>query len=155
MKVQIDSNNYLTGNYCLVGDLDNSIPMENLPEGEQIYYTAYKIVSEVIENKITVNEEVKKQREIKIPILDESEIETGEFNTEMVDYIDIEPVDKITYETKYHYELDDTKKMEIDELISKFPSDDGLKPITISEVSNRVTNVQVALCELYERLELS
>ncbi len=155
MKVQIDSNNYLTGNYCLVGDLDNSIPMENLPEGEQIYYTAYKIVSEEIENKITVSEEVNKQRVIKTPILDESGVETGEFNTEIVDYVEIEPVERITYETKYHYELDDTRKMEIDDLISKFPSDDGLNPITINEVSDRVTNVQVALCELYERLELS
>lgn len=155
MKVQIDSNNYLTGNYCIVGDLDNSMVMDNLPEGEQIYYTAYKIISEEIENKITVNEEVKKQREIKIPIFDDLGIETGEFNTEIVDYIDLEPVEKITYETKYHYELDDTKKMEIDELISKFPSNDGQTPITITEVNDRVTNVQVALCELYERLETS
>ncbi|WP_313069744.1 hypothetical protein [Lacrimispora sp.] len=155
MKVQIDSNNYLTGNYCLVGDLDNSIPMEILPEGEQIYYTAYKIVSEEIENKIIVNEEVKRQREVKFPVFDEEGNETGEFNTEIVDYVEIEPVERITYETKYHYELDETKKKEIDDLIDKLPSDDGSKPITISDVSNRVTNVQVALCELYERLELS
>lgn len=153
MKVQIDNNNYLTGNYCIVGDLDNSVVMDNLPEGEQIYYAAYKIVSEEIENKITVNEEVKKQREIKIPIFDESGIETGEFNTEIVDYIDLEPVEKITYETKNHYELDITKQKEIEDLIEKFPTNDGQNPITITEVNDRVTNVQVALCELYERLE--
>lgn len=155
MKVQIDSNKYLTGNYCTVGDLDNSIVMDILPDCEQIYHTAYKIVSEEIENKIIVYEEVTKQKEVQSPIFNEEGNDTGKYNTEIVDYTEIEPVDKITYVTDYHYELDDSKKKEIDDLIKKLPSGNDSKPITITDVSDRVTNVQVALCELYERLELS
>lgn len=43
----------------------------------------------------------------------------------------------------------------MDYLIKKFPTNDGENPITINEVNDCVTNVQVALCELYERLQTS
>lgn len=154
MKVQIDENSYLTGSYCIIGSLDNSIEMENLPDSLPIYYPAYKIVSEQIEKKITVDEDVRKTREIQVPIYDEEGNETGEYNTIPEEYVVIEPVEKITYETVHHYEFDETRKTEIDDLIKKLPSDGGgAMPTTIAEVSDRVTNVQVALCEIYERLE--
>ena len=32
MKIQLDENNYFTGNYAMVGDIENSIEIECLPE---------------------------------------------------------------------------------------------------------------------------
>ncbi len=155
MKIQIDQNNYLTGNYAMVGNLDNSIDMPSLPDSDPIFYSAYKILSKVIEEKVIVNESVLKHGEISVPILDDEGNDTGEVKTITGDYYEVEPVEKIIPRIECYYELDDSRKNEIDDLIKKLPSGDDSKPITITEVSDRVTNVQVALCELYERLELS
>ena len=32
MKVQLDNNGYFTGNYAIIGDIENSFEIESLPE---------------------------------------------------------------------------------------------------------------------------
>ena len=155
MKVQIDSNNYLTGSYSDIGDSSiNSIDMDSLPDCEPIYYSSYKIVPKQIEKTIIVIEEVLKQREIAIPVLDENDNETYELETQIEEYIETIPVEKSVTETEYHYELDEDKKAEIDAVLASLPSESAIKPVTLTDINNQLTDVQIALCSLYERLEV-
>lgn len=114
MKIQIDSNHYLTGAYCYVGNIDNSVEMEQLPECDMQYYTAYKLLSKEVGKTITVYEEVNKEETIEMPILDDNGNETGETKKEIISYKSMEPVEKIVKETVYYYELDKVRKSEID-----------------------------------------
>ena len=41
-KVLLDENNYFTGNYAVVGDVENSVNAESLPNDDRKYFTAYK-----------------------------------------------------------------------------------------------------------------
>ena len=41
-KVQLDDNGYFTGSYAIVGDVENSVNAESLPQDERKYFTAYK-----------------------------------------------------------------------------------------------------------------
>lgn len=146
MKVQIDNNNYLTGNYAMVGSLENSIEMPNLPDGDMVFYPAYKILSRIIEEKVIVNETVLKQREVQVPVLDEEGNPTGETKTIIEEYYEIEPVEKIIEHTEYYYELDSVKKQAIiDELAQPLKP----QPPTLPEVVAQVNNIQSALIELY------
>lgn len=140
MKVQIDENKYLTGNYCLVGNIDNSIQMASLPDDDFIYFKAYKLLSRLEDKKVTVNEPVVKQRPVEHPILDADGNETGETETVMEDYIVIEPVEKIIQETVYFYELDINKKEKIQEELKNFDPDKSIydtKLLDYDEVQNQ------------------
>lgn len=151
MKVQIDSNGYLTGGYCNVGDIDNSMNMDNLPDCEVVYYPAYKILSKEVEEIITVMEEVPKQRPITFPILDEEGNDTGETETKTEEYTEIVPVEKVVTKTEYYYELDEAKKAEIDDIL-KNPIPEENKPTEIDEINQQITDMQLVLCDLYELL---
>lgn len=146
MKVQIDSNNYLTGNYAMVGDLENSIEMSNLPNDDMVFYTAYKILSRIIEEKVIVDELVLKHREVQVPVYNEERNPTGETTTQIEDYYEMEPVEKIIEHTEYYYELDTVKKQAIQDEISQPPKP---QPPTLPEVVQQVNNIQMALIELY------
>lgn len=147
MKVQIDQNNYLTGNYAMVGDLANSIEMSALPNDDMVFYPAYKILSRIIEEKVIVNEPVLKQREVEIPVLDEEGNPTGETTTTIEEYYEIEPVEKIIERTEYYYELDTVKKTAIQDALSQPPKPE---PPSLPEVVQQVNNIQLALIELYD-----
>lgn len=149
MKVQIDSNNYLTGNYCKVGSIDNAIEMDSLPDDQPIYYTAYKLLSREIQKTITVMEEVTKYRDVVVPILDDLGNDTGETETKQEPYTVMEPVQKSVPVTEYYYELDTAKKAQIDEVLNNLPTE---KPIDIKELSNQVTDMQLSICDIYESL---
>ena len=41
-KVQLDDNGYFTGNFAIVGDVENSVNAESLPNDDRKYFTAYK-----------------------------------------------------------------------------------------------------------------
>ena len=41
-KAQLDDNGYFTGNFAVVGDVENSVNAENLPNDDRKYFTAYK-----------------------------------------------------------------------------------------------------------------
>lgn len=151
MKVQIDNNKYLTGNYCQIGNIDNSIEMESLPKSEPIYYTAYKLLSREEERMTTVMEEVPKQRPITVPILDEDGNETGETEEIMEDYTELEPVEKPVKFTVYYYELDEAKKKEIDDMLENLPSIIE-NPLTLSDLNDQINDVQNILIELFERM---
>lgn len=146
MKVQINSNNYLTSNYAMVGNLENSIEMSNLPNDDIVFYPAYKILSRIIEEKIIVDELVLKHREVQVPVYDEEGNPTGETTTQIEDYYETEPVEKIIEHTEYYYELDTVKKQKIQDELNQPP-----KPNlpTLEEVAQQVNNVQVALLDLY------
>ncbi len=149
MKIQIDSNKYLTGNYCKVGSIDNAIEMDSLPDSDPIYYTAYKLLSREIQKTITVMEEVTKYREVVVPILDGEGNDTGETETKQEPYVVMEPVEKSIPVTEYYYELDTAKKTKIDEDLNNLPVE---KPIDIKELSNQVTDMQLSICDIYESL---
>lgn len=113
MKIQVDESLYLTGNYCKIGSLDNSIDMESLPDDEVVYYPAYQILSKQVDKPITVYESVEKEREIEVPVLDEEGNETGEYTEGTETYTEVVPVEKIIQETVYYYQLDESKLEEI------------------------------------------
>lgn len=118
MKVQIDSELYLTGSYAITGDLNNSIEMEALPEGSPTFYPAYKILSKQQEKVVVVNESVEKTREIRMPIFDEETgEETGEYTIINETYYEVEPVEHKVEYTVYYYELDEVKKAKIQHAI--------------------------------------
>lgn len=143
MKIQIDSNNYLTGAYCYVGNIDNSVEMEQLPECDIQYYTAYKLLSKEIDKVILAYEEINREETIKIPILDNNGNETGETKEEIISYKSMEPVEKIIKETVYYYELDEAKKFEIDKIIQSSSN---------PKTSQEIIDLQLAICELYEKI---
>lgn len=143
MKIQIDSNNYLTGAYCYVGNIDNSVEMEQLPECDIQYYTAYKLLSKEIDKVILAYEEINWEETIKIPILDDNGNETGETKKEIISYKSMEPVEKIVKETVYYYELDKARKSEIDKIIQSSSN---------PKTSQEIIDLQLAICELYEKI---
>jgi len=154
MKVQIDENRYLTGSYCTVGGLDNSIEMKSLPECNPIYYMAYKIMYEQLEHKFVVAEEILKEREVNLPVLDEEGNETGETYVDIEYYYEVEPIEKVEYEDRYYYELDEAKKKEIDKALEDLSIKEPEKnTITIEDLSNKITSIQMALCDIYEGIE--
>lgn len=113
MKIQIDSNDYLTGGFCIIGNLDNSIEMDAFPEDEALYYPAYQLLSKEIIKTITVNEPILKQREETFPIFDGDGNDTGETITEIVEYYEDNFIEKEVVEIEYYYQLDEYKKQQI------------------------------------------
>lgn len=85
-KVQLDDNGYFTGNYAVVGDVENSVNAERLPNDERKYFTAYKGIP------------TEKQ-------VEEIYIDGEEEKTRLVDIV------------VYEWELDESKKAEIDSYI--------------------------------------
>ncbi|WP_342759417.1 hypothetical protein [Kineothrix sedimenti] len=112
MKIQIDSNNYITG-WSIVGISNGSVDMDYLPEDEVIYYPAYQLLSKEIIKTITVNEPILKQREETFPIFDGGGIDTGETITEIVEYYEDNFIEKEVVEIEYYYQLDEHKKQQI------------------------------------------
>jgi hypothetical protein len=122
--------------------------MESLPEDQNIYLPAYQILSKVIQVPKKVMVEVDKEREEEVPVLDEDGNETGEYTKVMVPYKDWEEVEQMVPTTQYYYQLDETKKAEIDEAIANPP--EVKKPITVEELNNHVLDTQLMISELYE-----
>lgn len=143
MKIQIDSNNYLTGAYCYVGNIDNSVEMEHLPDCDVQYYAAYKLLSKEIDKVILAYEEINREETIEIPILDDNGNETGETKEEIISYKSMEPVEAIVKETVYYYELDEARKSEIDKTMQSSSN---------SKTSQEIIDLQLAICELYEKI---
>lgn len=136
MKVQIDENKYLTGSYCLVGNIENSIEMDSLPNDNAVYFPAWKILSKQVDKKVIVNEPVEKERIVQQPVLDEEGNETGETIDVVEKYTVIEPVEKIIPETVYYYELDTEKKNAIQEELDK-PVEPVTPPLTPDEIQKK------------------
>lgn len=143
MKIQIDSNNYLTGAYCYVGNIDNSVEMEHLPDCDVQYYAAYNLLSKEIDKVILAYEEINREETIEIPILDDNGNETGETKEEIISYKSMEPVEAIVKETVYYYELDEARKSEIDKTMQSSSN---------SKTSQEIIDLQLAICELYEKI---
>lgn len=154
MKVQIDEKRYLTGSYCTVGGLDNSIEMDSLPNCEPIYYGAYKIIHESIPYMVESEREVKRERSVEIPILDEEGNETGEVGIEVEVYYEMEPYEIRMFRDEYHYELDEKMLSEIKKKI-EYLENYVPKPIpTTEEINEKVVNLQQILCGMYETMNL-
>lgn len=151
MKIQIDSNLYLTGNYCIVGSMDNAVEMDKFPECESIYYSAYQILSKTVDKPVIVYEEIIKELPISIPIFDENG-EVIEYEEDIVESPEIEPKEIIVQETEYYYQLDENKKNQIDYEILNPPVIE-VPPTPMDEVNNKITNIQLVLSELYEILD--
>lgn len=113
MKIQIDSNSYLTGSSCILGGSDDSIEMDSLPDDKEVYYPAYQLLSREVMKLITVNEPVLKQKDVDVPILDEDGNDTGETETKSVEYYEDNFVEKEIVEIEYYYQLDENKKQQI------------------------------------------
>lgn len=143
MKIQIDSDNYLTGSYCQVGNIDNSVEMKHLPDCDAQYYAAYKLLSKEVGKTITVYEEVIREETIEVPILDNNGNETGETKEEVISYKSMGPVEKIVKETVYYYALDEARKSEIDKTMQSSSN---------SKTSQEIIDLQLAICELYEKI---
>ena len=79
MKVQLDENNYFTGNYVIIGDIENGVEAEGLPE-ELTYKNAkaWKYENGVWsfdEQKYAIIlEEIKKEEERQATILDNEQL---------------------------------------------------------------------------------
>ena len=68
-KVQLDDNGYFTGNYAVVGDVENSVNAESLPQDERKYFTAYKgIPKEKQVEEIYIDGEEEKTRLVDIVV---------------------------------------------------------------------------------------
>ena len=79
MKVQLDENNYFTGNYVIIGDIENGVEAERLPE-ELTYENAkaWKYENGVWsfdeEKYSIILEEIKKEEERQARILDNEQL---------------------------------------------------------------------------------
>lgn len=157
MKIEVDQYGYLTGDLSGVGGLNdyvnNYVEMISLPDCNQAYFPAYRILSREIEKTINAYEEIIREETITVPVLDENGNDTGETEAQVNEYTEIVPVEKIIIEVEYYYELDEVKKSEIDNAIKNIPPEYAETPITLTDINNQLTDVQLALCALYERLE--
>jgi len=68
----------------------------------------------------------------------------------------VEPIEKVEYEDRYYYEFDEAKKKEIDKALEDLSITEPEKnTITIEDLSNKITSIQMALCDIYEVMEES
>lgn len=126
MKVQVDSNSYLTGAYCKVGNLDGAIEIPSLPEDKEVFYPAYAVVSEEVEKIIPSQKLVMKTREIEVPVFDEFGNDSGKTKIVEEDYEEYEDASTTVTVTEYHYLLDTAKKQAIqNEIDSPTPVEPG------------------------------
>lgn len=142
IKVQIDSNKYLTGLWSITGgDLVSSIEMASLPSDNKLYYTAYQILTTDVSKTITVNEPILKQREEEVPVLDEDGNPTEEVTTEIIEYYEDNFVEKEVIETVYYYHLDEDKKQQI-------INDMQNPPTAEPSLKEKVTSLETSLDEM-------
>jgi hypothetical protein len=152
MKVQIDENRYLTGSYCIVGGLDNSIEMKALPDCEMAYITAYKLIHKIEEKKRMIEVEVPYEVEIQTPILDEEGNETGEYEEITVTEYKKEEQEVIDKFDVYFYELDEKRLEEIKKEIANPVKPEV--PVTTKELNEKIVDLQQILCNMYETMNL-
>lgn len=64
VKVQLDENGYFTGNYAIIGDIENSIDVEGLPTVSEDKFTSCKLENgQWIFNEDMYNEVQEKKRQ--------------------------------------------------------------------------------------------